>query len=172
MSSYIKLAKFAVETFIEKKEIISIPDDLPKEMTEKKAGVFVTIKKQGKLRGCIGTYVPTKENIAQEIIRNAIAAALEDDRFEPVKKEELSFLSYQVYILSDLELIKNISELDPKKYGIFVKTIDGLKSGLLLPDLENINTVEKQALIACQKADIDPQKERIVIYRFTAEKYQ
>ena len=171
MSPHIKLARLAVKSFVEKGEIISIPKNLPKELIEKRAGVFVTIKKQGKLKGCIGTYLPTKENIAQEIVRNAIAAAIEDDRFEPIEKEELSLLNYEVNILGKLELIKDISELDPKKYGIFVKTISGLKSGLLLPDLDGIDTIEQQIIIACQKGDIDPAKERMVIYRFTTKKY-
>ena len=170
MHALVFLAKKTVETFIKKGEIISPPEDLPKEFLEKKAGTFVTIEKNGNLRGCIGTYLPTRENIAQEIIQNAIAAATEDYRFGPIQEKELSSLSYTVYILSEPELVRDIKELDPKKYGIIVKT--EIKTGLLLPDLEGVDTIEQQLSITCQKGGIDPLGEKIFIYRFTVEKYQ
>jgi len=183
----LEFTKKVVESYIQKGEIISPPNDLPKELYEKKAGIFVTIMKDKELRGCIGTSVPTKKNIAEEIVSNAIAAATEDYRFGPIKKEELSNLSYEVYILNEPELIEDIKELDPKKFGIIVKTMpmkistgidvlfDGpfrLKSGLLLPGLEGIDTAKEQISIACQKAGINPLKEKMVIYKFTAQKYQ
>ena len=170
MHPLVRLARLAVEKYIKEKEIISPPSDLPKEFLEKKAGVFVTIEKSGNLRACIGTYLPTKESIAEETIRNAIAAATEDWRFGPIQKEELPFLSYIVYTLSPPEPVKEIKELDPKKYGIVVRS--GLKTGLLLPDLEGVDTIEKQILIACQKAGIEPAKEKLSLYRFTAQKYR
>jgi len=184
---YVQLAKKAVESYIKKGEIISPFNDLPKEFLERRTGTFVTIEKDGELRGCIGTYLPTRENIAEEIIHNAIAAATEDYRFGPIREEELPHLSYTVYILGEPELVKGIKELDPKKYGIIVKTIPikcptGIdvvfnghfvaKTGLLLPDLEGLDTVEKQISIACQKGGMDPVKEKILTYRFTVEKYQ
>jgi len=187
MHSLVSLAKQSIETFIKDKEIISPPKDLPKEFLERKAGIFVTIEKNGNLRGCIGTYLPIRKNIAEEIIHNAIAAAIEDYRFGSVQEEELSSLSYTVYILSEPELVKNLKELNPKKYGIIVKTMpithpDGTdvvfnghlpyKSGLLLPDLEGVDTIEKQISIACQKGGIDPSREKILIYKFTVKKYQ
>lgn len=189
----VELAKLAVENYIKEGKIISPPDGCPEEFVSRKAGTFVTIEKQlttndkRQLRGCIGTYLPTKENVAEEVISNAIMSATEDYRFGPVLEEELSALSYTVYILNEPELIKDIKELNPKKYGVIVKTIpiigpdktdvvfDGHiphKSGLLLPDLEGINTPEEQVLIACQKGGIDPSKEKIIIYRFSATKYQ
>lgn len=187
MNPYILLAKQAVKNYIKKGESISPPGDLPEEFLTKKAGTFVTIEKDGQLRGCIGTYLPTRINIAEEIIRNAIAAANEDYRFGQIEKEELPYLSYTVYILSYPEPVKNIKELDPKKFGVIVKTgpftfpnekevvFDGVipyKAGLLLPDLEGVDTIEKQFSIACQKGGIDPEREKIFIYRFTVEKYQ
>ncbi len=186
MKPYILLAKQAVENYVKEKKIISPPEDLPEEFLNKKAGTFITIEKNGQLRGCIGTYLATKENIAQEIIHNAIAAAIEDYRFGPLQKEELPELSYTVYILEKPELVKNIKELNPKKYGIIVKTapitypdtdvvFNGhfpYKSGLLLPDLEGIDTIEKQISITCQKGGIDPKKEKIMIYKFSVEKYE
>ncbi|RLC39929.1 MAG: AmmeMemoRadiSam system protein A [Candidatus Nealsonbacteria bacterium] len=171
MHPCLQLAKKAVENYIKKREVIELPEGLPKELTNKKAGVFVTIEKNGKLRGCIGTYLPTKENIAKEIIYNAIAAATEDWRFGPIQREELNLLSYTVYILDLPQQIKNISELNPKKYGILVRTFTlPPKSALLLPDLEGIDTVEKQISIACQKGGIDPLREKIIIYKFTAKR--
>jgi len=189
-----ELAKLSVETYIKERKIISPPPDLPKESLERRAGTFITIerfdkltaRKNSELRGCIGAYLPTRKNIAEEIIYNAIAAATEDYRFGPIQKEELPQLSYTVYILSEPELIKDINELDPKKYGIIVKTapisypngtdvvFNGhfiAKTGLLLPDLEGVDTIEKQIFIACQKGGIDLQREKITIYRFTVEKY-
>lgn len=182
-----ELAKISVEAYIKEKKIIEPPTDLPKQFLEKKGGVFITIKKKGELRGCIGTYLPTRVNIVEEIIRNTIAAATEDYRFGPITKEELPELSYTIYILSYPEPVKNIKELDPKKFGIIVKTgpfvfpnekevvFDGVipyKTGLLLPDLEEVDTVEQQISIACQKGGIDPGSEKIVIYKFTVEKYE
>jgi len=165
-----ELAKLSVETYIKEKKIIEPPVGLPEEFLRKKSGVFVTIEKEGDLRGCIGTYLPIHKNIAEEIIHNAIAAATEDYRFDPIRKEELPHLTYTVYILSEPELIKDIKELDPPKYGIIVKT--ATKCGLLLPGLEGINTTEEQVSIACQKGGINQEKEKIVIYRFITEKYE
>lgn len=185
MHPLVFLAKEAVEKYIKERRIISVPKDFPEEFLKKRAGIFVTIEKNGNLRGCIGTYLPIRKNIAEEVIHNAIAAATEDYRFGSVQKEELPYLSYTVYILSEPELVKDIEELDPKKYGIIVKTVpisasgDVIfnghfvsKSGLLLPDLEGVDTVEQQISIACQKGGIDPFKEKILIYKFTVEKYQ
>ena len=170
MHPLVFLAKQTVENYIKERKIISLLEDLPKEFLERKAGTFVTIEKNSELRGCIGTYLPTRENIAEEVIYNAIAAATEDYRFGPIEDKELSSLSYTVYILNEQELIKDIKELDPKKYGIIVKT--ETKTGLLLPDLEGVDTIEQQLSIACQKGGIDPNQEKFLIYKFTAEKFK
>jgi AmmeMemoRadiSam system protein A len=186
MNLYISVAKRAVENYIKNGTIIEPPENLPDDLLKKKSGVFVTIMKNGELRGCIGTYLATKKNIAQEIIANAIAAATEDYRFGLITKEELPYLSYTVYILNTPEIVENEKKLDPKKYGIIVKTAPILssqrsdvifngvvpaKSGLLLPDLEGIDTTEQQISIACQKGRINPKREKILIYRFTVEKH-
>ena len=188
MNPYTDLAKSAVETFIKDKKVISPLKNLPKEFLSKKAGVFVTLEKQEQLRGCIGTYLPTKKNIAGEIISNAIAAATQDYRFTPIQKKELVELSYTVYILNRPELVLELNpvkwaspkirrilfdRVNPKKYGIIVKTITPpLKSGLLLPDLEGIDTIEEQISITCQKGEINPETEKILIYKFTVQKHQ
>ena len=186
MNPYIKLARQAVENYIKEENIIEPPKDLPDEFFQRRAGTFVTIMENGNLRGCIGTYLSTRPNIAEEIIHNAVAAATEDYRFGSIKKEELPKLSYTVYVLSYPEPVKDLKELNPKKFGIIVKTtpfaypdedvvFDGhipFKSGLLLPDLPGVDSVEKQFLIACQKGGIDPSREKTFIYRFTVEKHE
>lgn len=171
VNPYTSLARLAVETYIKEKRVCKLPKDLPKELLTTKAGVFVTLTKNGKLRGCIGTYQSTKSNVAEEIVANAIAAASQDFRFKQVDKNELEQLSYSVYILETPIRIKNLDELDPKKYGILVRSDSG-KSGLLLPDLDGIDTVEKQLSAVCFKCGILPQKEQIMICRFRAKKYE
>ena len=167
----VQLAKTAAENYILRGEIISLPADFPKTFLKKKAGVFVTIKNGRDLRGCIGTYADTKENIARETIANAICAVSQDFRFDPITAKELPDLGYEVYVLNPPEKIKNVKELNVKKYGILVRDVATKRAGLLLPDLEGVDSVEEQILIAAQKGGIDPKKETIEIFRFTAEKY-
>ena len=170
MNPYVLLAKEAVEKYVEERMIIAPTKDLPKEFFERKAGVFVTIEKDGRLRGCIGTYLPVRDNIGEEIIHNAIAAAVEDDRFGAIKKTELPHLSYIVYFLNKPEKVSDLAELDPKKFGIIVKA--GRRSGLLLPDLEGVNTVAEQIAICCQKGGIMLKQDNVEIYKFTVEKHE
>jgi AmmeMemoRadiSam system protein A len=170
MNSYTNLARQAVESYVKKKKIITLPKNLPKEFLINRAGVFVTIMNQSNLRGCIGTYLPVKENIAQEIIQNAIAAASSDFRFNPITEHELPNLSYHIYILEKPTPIHDIKELDPKKYGVLIKSENG-KSGLLLPDLDEIDTIEKQLNAVCHKCGVILGHEKIVICKFKARKY-
>ncbi|HBP38394.1 MAG TPA: AMMECR1 domain-containing protein [Clostridiales bacterium] len=116
------------------------------------AGAFVSLKKFGELRGCIGTTAPTTDSLADEIVQNALSAGLRDPRFEPVTAGELADLVYSVDVLGTAEPIADKSELDPAKYGVIVRS--GSRSGLLLPDLEGVDTVEEQLAIACRKAGI------------------
>jgi len=171
---YCQLARKAIESFIEKGEIIHPPQNLPKEFFKKRAGAFVSIYKKNnnkkELRGCIGTFLPTQENLAQEIIKNAIAAATQDWRFPPLTKEELKDLIYSVDVLDKLQPIKNINELNPKDYGIIVISEDG-RSGLLLPNLEKIDTPQQQISIALQKANISPD-ENFTILKFKTHRYE
>ncbi len=163
-----RLARLTIEEYIKNGRVIDVPPDTPLELVEKRAGVFVTLHKHGRLRGCIGTFIPTQRNIAEEIIRNAIAAATEDPRFPPVREEELPELEISVDVLSAPEEVEDISQLDPKKYGIIVES--GFKRGLLLPDIEGVDTVEEQIEIAKRKAGIYPG-EPIKIYRFTVTRH-
>ena len=168
MHSLVKLAKDTVEKYIIKGEIISHPAELTPEMCNK-AGVFVSIKKRGELRGCIGTYSSTTENVASEIIQNAISAATQDPRFFPVAPLELKELEYSVDVLFPPEKVDGPEALDPKRYGVIVKK--GNRRGLLLPDLEGINTVNEQIRIAALKAGIS-QEEDVELYRFEVKRYK
>ncbi len=169
MHPYAELARKAVEEYVKNRNVLSCPKELPSEM-QKRAGVFVSLKKHGELRGCIGTFLPCEENIYKEIVRNAIAAATEDPRFYPVQEDELNDITYSVDVLSEPEKISDISELDPKRYGIIVTK--GYKKGLLLPDLEGVNTVEEQLMITKMKAGISPSDKDVEILRFTVERYK
>jgi len=170
MDPYIKLAQQTILNHFGVKQANLEPLNLPKEMLTKKAGVFVTLYRQGKLRGCIGTLEPTKKNIAEEIKQNAIWSALEDPRFEPVTAKELNDLNISVDVLNPPIVIKDLKELDPRKYGVIVEA--GRKKGLLLPDLEGVNTVAEQISIACEKAGIDENNEDFIIYKFTVERHE
>lgn len=163
-----ELAKETVEAYVREGKTIQPPGELTPEMTEK-AGVFVSIKKKGQLRGCIGTSLPSRENVAQEVIQNAISAATEDPRFLPVDSSELQELEYSVDVLSKPERVKGINELDPKRYGVIVKS--GGRCGLLLPDLESVDTVEEQIRIARLKAGISIEED-IELYRFEVKRYK
>ena len=128
-----------------------------------RAGVFVSIHKEGKLRGCIGTFLPTRENIAREIISNAVSAAARDPRFNPIAPEELKWLEIKVDVLSAPERIQSTAELDVRRYGVIVSS--GSRRGLLLPDLDGVDTVEEQVSIARQKGGIR-ENEPVTLERF------
>lgn len=164
---YVKLARESINYFLNTGQILPVSDGIPEELLTRKGGVFVSLKKYGHLRGCIGTYLPTKGSVAEEIIYNAVAAAVEDPRFHPLQRSELPFLDISVDILSTPVKAKK-EELDPKKYGVIVSS--GYQRGLLLPDLEGVDTVEKQLQIACEKAGIFP-KSAYEIYKFTVERH-
>ncbi len=167
MHPLVKLAKETVENYIRKGKVVK-PEELTPEMKER-AGVFVCIKKHGELRGCIGTFEPTQANVAEEIIANAISSATRDPRFSPITEAELPDLEYIVDILTRPEPVTDIRQLDPKKYGIIVES--GFRRGLLLPDLEGVNTVEEQIAICRAKAGILPE-EPIKLYRFQVRRYK
>ncbi len=168
MHPLVRLAKEAVEQYVLNGRIIKPPDDPVPEMTGK-AGVFVSIKKQGQLRGCIGTFQPVTENVANEIIENAISAATRDPRFPPVSPSELDELQYSVDVLTEPEKVAGKQDLDPKRYGVIVKS--GARKGLLLPDLEGVDTVDEQISIASMKAGIFLGDD-IELYRFEVKRYK
>ncbi|MDR2712410.1 MAG: AmmeMemoRadiSam system protein A [Clostridiales bacterium] len=149
---YRSLARQSLEHMVNFGNILALPEDLPEELTKDRAGVFVSLHKGGRLRGCIGTIAPTKDNIALEIIDNAVSAGIYDNRFDQVNAKELPYLTYKVDILSPPEPISGPEELDVKRYGVIVSS--GNKRGLLLPNLEGIDTVKEQIAIARKKAGI------------------
>ena len=171
MNQHIQLAKSAIEEYIKTGKNTPVPKNLPSEFYEKKYGVFISIHKGKELRGCIGTYLPDHDNLAEEIILNAVAACSRDNRFLSINEKELPKLSIEVSLLSQPKKISDFSELDPKKFGVIVKSPDG-RCGLLLPDLEGIDSSEQQFSIACQKAGINFQTEQnILMYKFQVDKF-
>lgn len=168
MHPLVQLARDTVEQFTRQRTVKTPPASLSEEMKDQ-AGVFVSIKKKGALRGCIGTFSPTTANIAYEIIQNAISAATKDPRFSPVEVSELGDLEYSVDILTKPEQIADRRELDPKKFGVIVQS--GNRRGLLLPDLEGVDTVDEQVNIAMMKAGIYPEDD-IDLYRFEVKRYR
>ncbi|WP_346354705.1 AmmeMemoRadiSam system protein A [Azotosporobacter soli] len=166
-STAVELAWAALRSHLHVAEMPELPERLPEELAGR-AGVFVSLKKQGRLRGCIGTFEPTQTDVAHEIIRNAVMAATQDPRFPKVEEAELPELEISVDVLTPPEEIAAENQLDPARYGLILKS--GWRKGLLLPQLEGVNTVEEQIAIVRQKAGIVPG-EAVTMYRFTVVRY-
>ncbi len=160
---FVKLARYSLETFVKTHKPASLPEDLSEELTNRRAGAFVSLHKDGNLRGCIGTILATQNTLAEEILQNAISACSKDPRFEPVTADELDDIEYSVDVLGEPERIFDVKALDVKRYGVIVE--NGGRRGLLLPDLEGIDTVEEQIAIAKRKASIRPD-EKVTLWRF------
>ena len=167
-SPHVALARRAVEEYVRRRKVMQAPESLPEGM-ERAAGVFCSIHKGGQLRGCIGTTEPVRASIAEEIISNAISAAMRDPRFEPVEEDELDDLVYSVDVLSEPEPILGPDELDPARYGVIVSRRG--RVGLLLPDLDGIDTVEQQISIARRNAGIG-EREVVELARFEVTRYE
>ena len=162
--AYVDLARLSVETFVRTGKPAELPAGVPDELLKRRAGVFVSLHKGGDLRGCIGTISATRGSIAQEILQNGISACSHDPRFPPVRPDELDYLEYSVDVLGDAEPIDSPAALDPKRYGVIVTK--GWKRGLLLPNLDGVDTVEYQLAIAKQKAGISPADSNVQLERF------
>lgn len=168
-SVYARIARDVIENYIRTGHIIDPPEYVEQDMLKKRAGVFVSIhKKNGDLRGCIGTISPTQKNIVLEIMHNAVSASTRDPRFPEITAGELDDLVINVDVLTEAEKVKDVSELDPKKYGVIVES--GYKRGLLLPDLEGVDDADTQISISCQKAGINPG-EKYQLYKFMVNRY-
>jgi len=157
MDEYVKLAKYSVENYVKTRRMAKLYDNIPEELLSQQAGVFVSLKKNGNLRGCIGTIGPTKDSIAEEILEIAVTAAVGDLRFEPVRESELEELVYSVDVLSMPEPVDSKEQLDQNIYGVIVTS--GVKRGLLLPNLEGVDSVDEQISIALRKAGIKPDED-------------
>lgn len=167
--SIVELARRAVELYVKERRVVSPPSPVVGQLAER-AGVFVSIKtRNGELRGCIGTIAPEQDNIAEETIHNAIAAATQDPRFAPIQSQELADLVYSVDILSELEPVSDIGQLDPAVYGVVVEG-EGGRRGLLLPRLKGIGTAQQQVTIAMRKAKI-PEGAPVKYFRFTVQRF-
>jgi len=166
-SPHVRLALEAIEAYVRNGRTIEPGADLPDELLKEKAAAFVCLKKHGALRGCIGTVEPVYDCLAREIIANAISAATRDPRFLPVEESELGDLVCSVDVLGVPEEC-GLGDLDPKVYGVIVEC--GHRRGLLLPDLEGVDTVEEQVEIALRKAFIGPSED-VKLYRFRVNRY-
>lgn len=169
MHSFIALARQAIETYLSTGRRIAPPTPLPADMAEPGA-VFVSLHlADGRLRGCRGTITPTEPDLAEAIIKTAIASATDDPRFPPMTLAEMEGLNIKVDVLSPLEPVSDISELDEKVYGVFIQS--GLRRALLLPDIPAVDSVPRQLELVRRKAGILPD-EPVDLYRFTVTRYQ
>ena len=168
MHPLVELAKETIESYVKEGKVPQPPAEPTPEMKER-AGVFVSLKIGGMLRGCIGTFEPTRPNVAEEIMANAISSATRDPRFLPVDPEELAQLEYSVDVLTEPEPVDSEADLDARRYGVIVES--GWQKGLLLPDLEGVDTVEQQLEITRAKAGISPD-EPVNLYRFEVRRYR
>ncbi|PKL75668.1 MAG: AMMECR1 domain-containing protein [Candidatus Melainabacteria bacterium HGW-Melainabacteria-1] len=164
-----ELARLAVESLVRNGKAPPLPVQGLDAFRQQQAGVFVTLKTGDRLRGCIGTIAPVTENVLVETVQNAVSAATRDPRFRPVQPSELDQLNYSVSVLHPPEQIFSVEALDPKRYGVIVASRG--RRGLLLPDLEGIDTVQEQVRHAMAKGGIQPT-EPVELYRFQVDKYE
>jgi len=167
----VKLASEAVEIFVRDRWIIAPPADFFERHppAARRAAAFVCLKARGQLRGCVGTTEPARETLAVEIIENAVAAATRDPRFAPVSLDELFELAVTVDVLSDPEPVADETRLDHRRYGVIVRA--GARHGVLLPDIEHINSVREQVATVRLKAGIGPH-ETVELFRFEVTRYR
>jgi len=168
MHPLVNIAKDAVELYVREGKMLPVNDERLSPDLRERSGVFVCLKTNGNLRGCIGTFQPTEPTIARETVKNAISAATCDPRFPGVRPEDLDRLEYTVDVLTPPEPVADMSALDVKRYGVIAQA--GGKRGLLLPDLDGVNTVKEQIAIAMQKAGI-PQGTPVNLFRFEVKRY-
>ena len=167
---WVRLARLSLETRVQTGRALErLPEGLPEALTCQAAGAFVSLHKDGQLRGCIGTISPTRESVAWEIVQNAVSAGIRDPRFPAVQAQELDDLEYSVDVLGGPEAVESAAQLDPRQYGVIVSC--GQRRGLLLPDLEGVDTVEQQLDIARHKGGISPQ-EPYQIQRFRVVRHR
>lgn len=165
---YVDFARKVIEMYVKEGKVPDL-SEAPESLKREKAGVFVSLKKHGELRGCIGTIEPVYDNVAEEISSNAVSSATRDPRFEPVTTDELSDITISVDVLEKPEDIDDINQLDAKEYGVIVSS--GSRVGVLLPDLEGVDTPQQQVKIAMMKAGIDPH-ETVRLKRFRVRRYK
>lgn len=165
-------AQEAVLEFLEKGDTLSIPEnDIPDVLKEKQPCFVSIYLPDGRLRGCMGTIIPQHETLLDEIIANAIHAAMNDERFPPLRREELEHVSFKVEVVGNPVPVKDIHELDPKKFGVILKGPQN-KQGVLLPKCEGVDTIQQQLSSAAKKGDITLQeKDQVKIFKFEIEEF-
>ena len=162
---WVRLARLSLETYVKTGKMLdTLPDGLPAELTESRAGAFVSLHIGARLRGCIGTTAPAADSVAWEIVHNAVSACSRDPRFSPVRESELDELTYSVDVLGAPEKIVSPAQLDVKRYGVIVSC--GARRGLLLPDLDGVDTTRQQIEIARQKGGIG------ALEKYTLERFE
>lgn len=171
MDPYIALARLSIHHWVRlQARLREVPEDIATALAGQRAAVFVSLHTpEGELRGCMGTLQPVHDEVSEEIIANARMACAQDPRFPPVQATELEHLDIKVDVLSEMEPTER-THLDPRRYGVLVSAPDG-RRGVLLPDLEGVDTVDEQIAIACRKAGIDPAKGNFVLERFTVVRH-
>lgn len=169
--AYVALARTSLEHRVRTGRRLELPQGLPPELCSRRAGAFVSLKKNGQLRGCIGTIAPTRASLAEEIAANAVSAGLHDPRFPPVTKDELPELVYDVDVLGTPEPVSGPEGLDPRRCGVIVSAPGG-RRGLLLPDLDGVDTVDEQLRIAARKGGVDLAEPGVQIERFVVERHE
>ena len=167
MHPLVKLAIRSVEHFIETGKPLPCPTHLP-DFLRQSAGTFVSINKQGSLRGCIGTMTPKYKNLAEEVIQNALRSASEDPRFDPIQKKELPSLTFSVDVLQPLEKIENIKDHNIKQFGLVVRGKG--KQGVLLPDLDIIKSADQQLKVCLNKGGYKSH-DTYEIFRFEVKRF-
>lgn len=162
---YVRLAREALESWVRLGRRLGPSVERLPELASRRAGAFVSLKKDGRLRGCMGTISPTRGSLAEEIAENAVMAGCHDPRFPPVREHELDEIAYDVDVLGEAEEVEGPEDLDPARYGVIVSAPGG-RRGLLLPDLDGVDTVEEQLSIAARKGGIDLLEEGVRLERF------
>jgi len=165
----VALARQAIEAYVREGTVVrSAP---PTDGDRLRAGTFVSLHlPDGSLRGCMGTTEPQRESVEEEVVANAINAATRDPRFHPVGDQELADLDISVDVLGPAEEVEGLEAMDPARYGMVVRTLDG-RQALLLPDLEGVDTAEQQLRIVCRKGSIDPENDQYRMFRFEVERH-
>jgi AmmeMemoRadiSam system protein A len=165
----VALARHAIESYVRDRTVVRPP--LPADGELRRAGTFVSIHlPDGSLRGCMGTTEPQMGSVEEEIVANAITAASGDPRFYAVTPQELPSLDISVDVLGPAEEVSGLDKMDPKRYGMIIRTLDGRRA-LLLPDLDGVDTAEQQLRITCRKGSIDPDNDQYQMYRFQVERH-
>jgi AmmeMemoRadiSam system protein B/AmmeMemoRadiSam system protein A len=164
----LRLARSAIELYVRENRVLEFSTQNPKFQAKK--GVFVTLKKKGNLRGCVG-FIESPLPLSRAVIETALYAACRDERFQPVSIHELDDLDIEISLLTPLEKIENPLSIQVGKHGLVV--VQGDRKGLLLPQVPVEFNWSKKTFLkqACLKAGLPPDawKSKADIYVFEAD---